>query len=427
MASVDDVVSSVPDHLEKIKTATDGIVPRPAFQKTGDTIQYNDRWISSYQLPARFSPRVTAALERKNLPGNVRDEFNRDICSSIKVHTMNPKKHERETVAFKIISKYPFLADKIGSGISSWDMSIKNGFKNLRKTKRGYQSQSGVCMIGVQTKKNKVADDAPLALVEGETTQTCQDHLAAIKREMAKNKNRNVALIKELMELTYPYRRNKVVSSPTTLKDLLAEYPALRLVSELKAEFERATSSIGKCRKMSHIFRNNVKPKIISLAQSKVKAFPGIASILKLMEEETTDSPTKKTEIEEDGAVMLVQQLLREKTNRYDPVVKICSDDESIDKVIESVVAPKLIGSGQYGSITPLYLVAEGEVIIKFPNTGLINALVVLLAAYYAFNIKYPNKGRNLFSFIEATLLGNFEDAKKRVSINRLLKDMAFL
>ncbi|XP_028417217.1 uncharacterized protein LOC114543832 [Dendronephthya gigantea] len=145
------------------------------------------------------------------------------------------------------------------------------------------------------------------------------------------------------------------------------------------------------------------------------------------MEEETTDSPTKKTEIEEDGAVMLVQQLLREKTNRYDPVVKICSDDESIDKVIESVVAPKLIGSGQYGSITPLYLVAEGEVIIKFPNTGLINALVVLLAAYYAFNIKYPNKGRNLFSFIEATLLGNFEDAKKRVSINRLLKDMAFL
>ena len=49
-----------------------------------------------------------------------------------------------------------------------------------------------------------------------------------------------------------------------------------------------------------------------------------------------------------------------------------------------------LIGGGQYGSITPLYLAAEGSVILKFPNPSLMHALVVLTASYYVFNIQYP-------------------------------------
>jgi hypothetical protein len=83
-----------------------------------------------------------------------------------------------------------------------------------------------------------------------------------------------------------------------------------------------------------------------------------------------------------------------------------------------------LVGAGEYGSITPLYLAAEGETIIKIPNTNLINGLVILIASYYAFNISYPTKGRNFFAFVEATLLDNSEDAKKRVSINKILKEM---
>jgi hypothetical protein len=69
-----------------------------------------------------------------------------------------------------------------------------------------------------------------------------------------------------------------------------------------------------------------------------------------------------------------------------------------------------LIGAGEYGSITPLYLAAEGETITKIPNTNLINGLVILIASYYAFNISYPTKGRNFFAFVEATLLDNSEE-----------------
>jgi hypothetical protein len=83
-----------------------------------------------------------------------------------------------------------------------------------------------------------------------------------------------------------------------------------------------------------------------------------------------------------------------------------------------------LIGAGQLGSITPLYLASEGEVIIKFSNTNLINAMVVLIASYYTFNVKYPNKGKNVYCFLEAILLEKTDEAKRRVAINRLMQEM---
>jgi hypothetical protein len=50
---------------------------------------------------------------------------------------------------------------------------------------------------------------------------------------MAKTKNKNFFLIKELMAATYEARRKHVMTSPTTLHVLLLDYPGLRLVSEV--------------------------------------------------------------------------------------------------------------------------------------------------------------------------------------------------
>lgn len=67
----------------------------------------------------QFSPAVTSALVAKKLTGDRRNELTRDICSSIRVHSLYPTKAEREHVAFLLIKKYPFLADSIGTGIVS--------------------------------------------------------------------------------------------------------------------------------------------------------------------------------------------------------------------------------------------------------------------------------------------------------------------
>ena len=68
----------------------------------------------------QFSPAVNKALEEKKLTGNRRNELTRDVCSSVRVHTMYPTKAEREHVAFLLVKKFPFLRDAIGSGIVSW-------------------------------------------------------------------------------------------------------------------------------------------------------------------------------------------------------------------------------------------------------------------------------------------------------------------
>lgn len=68
---------------------------------------------------------------------------------------------------------------------------------------------------------------------EGETQETCKEHIACMKKEMKKSSNRKMAVIKELMDLTYPYRRQAILQQPTEIDSVIREYPALGLVSEV--------------------------------------------------------------------------------------------------------------------------------------------------------------------------------------------------
>ena len=58
------------------------------------------------------------------MSSRVRNEFTRDVCSSIRAHTLYPTKTEREHVAMLIVKKYPFLADKLGSGIVCTQLEV---------------------------------------------------------------------------------------------------------------------------------------------------------------------------------------------------------------------------------------------------------------------------------------------------------------
>ena len=78
-------------------------------------------------------------------------------------------------------------------------------------------------------KKRKL--DVP-NMIDGETTETCEEHKKVMVVEMTKTK-KNFNLIKELMELTYPYRRQKLLLEAKSLDDILIEYPALQLITEV--------------------------------------------------------------------------------------------------------------------------------------------------------------------------------------------------
>ena len=52
------------------------------------------------------------------------------------------------------------------------------------------------------------------------------------------------------------------------------------------------------------------------------------------------------------------------------------------------------------------------------------NAISLLLACYYVFNIAYPAKSGNVFLFCEATLLDMPTEAKKRVALNKFISSL---
>jgi 3D (Asp-Asp-Asp) domain-containing protein len=67
-----------------------------------------------------------------------------------------------------------------------------------------------------------------------------------------------------------------------------------------------------------------------------------------------------------------------------------------------------------------LYIAAEGIPVVKFATRSCIaNAVGLLIATYYVFNIMYPVKGNSVDLFLESALLGNAN--KKRVAVNIFL------
>ena len=57
----------------------------------------------------------------KNMNESQRNEFIRDICTLIATNTRYPTEPEKEMIALKIVTKYPFLKDpKIGNCLIEW-------------------------------------------------------------------------------------------------------------------------------------------------------------------------------------------------------------------------------------------------------------------------------------------------------------------
>lgn len=79
---------------------------------------------------------------------------------------------------------------------------------------------------------------------------------------------------------------------------------------------------------------------------------------------------------------------------------------------------------GSLSSIDPMYVAAEGVVLLRLCNMSLSKALAVLVGAYYVLNMEYPAWARNFFIFLEAILLNNTQEAKKRVAINKFFKEL---
>ena len=84
-----------------------------------------------------------------------------------------------------------------------------------------------------------------------------------------------------------------------------------------------------------------------------------------------------------------------------------------------------LVGSGCCASFDPLYIAAEGEIVLVIPGRmNLVQSVILLMGVYYVYNVEYSREGKNFYSFMEAVLMNNCDVAKKRVVVNKILQEL---
>ena len=68
---------------------------------------------------------------------------------------------------------------------------------------------------------------------EGETEETCKEHIKAMQKEMARSSNKHLATVKELMAVTHAYRRELFLKETISIKQFIEDYPALKTSAEV--------------------------------------------------------------------------------------------------------------------------------------------------------------------------------------------------
>ena len=78
---------------------------------------------------------------------------------------------------------------------------------------------------------------------------------------------------------------------------------------------------------------------------------------------------------------------------------------ESLDKVIEKAVEPVILLHEHLYNSDIMYIVAEGKIRCDISSPKICDALVILLATYFLYNIQYSKISKNIFNFLEMALV----------------------
>ena len=96
-----------------------------------------------------------------------------------------------------------------------------------------------------------------------------------------------------------------------------------------------------------------------------------------------------------------------------------------LNKRVADCTSPKLLSTGTIGDLHTLLLIAEGMVVTKFRKITILNAVISLMASYYAFNAQYPRgttgHSKNVFVFLEHMLIAQQKTVAVPVSVEHFL------
>lgn len=156
-----------------------------------------------------------------------------------------PDQDQIESVASALIGRHPCLREP-GSetGYDGWKMSIKYKLGNYRSKLR----QADCIEVSFKKKRSCEDDGAGPSLKrakrgeinhvpdhpENHNDDSLEDERLALAEE-CKKKNKNVALIRQKMELTFSLRRREIVELQPMVSEVLERWPALFCEAEVSS------------------------------------------------------------------------------------------------------------------------------------------------------------------------------------------------
>lgn len=248
-----DTASSL-DTASLPSTSTESPQTPSAFIRSN--LQSASEWPSPFPIP-EFSYDVELKLRKGNeayeqtkkginLTRDMKIDILDKIAKAVFEVKAYPEPFQIETVASALITKHPCLQEPSGeTGYDGWKSSIKYKIGYYRSKLR----EAGCAEVSINRKRSSNEDDGAGSSLKrpkrGEmnhvpdhpddhTDDSLEDQRLAMVEEL-KKRNRNVALIKQQMELTFSLRRKEIVEVQPMVSEVRERWPALFSQSQVSS------------------------------------------------------------------------------------------------------------------------------------------------------------------------------------------------
>lgn len=359
-----------------------------------------------------------------------RNKIRKAICADMAQYTLCPSPADYANVCSALIRKYAFLSDKVNriniknaSPYHTWKKSIRDDFKNRRrplttvdtinaaKEKFGRKRPRDVAEVDeIEAVRRRQSDVPPLVPVDassnGEDANTIEDHISAMKIQMAKQKP-NMDVINERMVRTLLYRTQLIESS--TIGVVLDRFPALCLEEQIFKEFNLRFQK--ECDSQFNRFWTPERVTTILLEAKKKKL------TLTFLSQVGSASTVDINQQRFDCALLCLPAMLRE--HEFSKWVVFDKDVSSLHPCVHVTTG----SGGLFDYATTQYRVYLDKQFV-FKATNLANAIMGMFALYFICGVHYPKCLIKTYTFLSAHVMGFVERQLPTVQVlfNKLSK-----
>ncbi|XP_074491786.1 uncharacterized protein LOC141767952 [Sebastes fasciatus] len=249
-------------------------------------------WPSPFPIPA-FSYDVELKLRKGNeayektkkgisITRDMKIDILDKIAQAVFEVKAYPDQDQIGSAASALVSRHPCLREPgSGTGYDGWKMSIKYKLGSYRSK----LSNAGCIEVSINRRRSGEDDGAGPSLKRAKrgeinyvpdhpdthTDDSLEEERLALVEEL-KKRNKNVALIKQQMEVTFSLRRKEIVELVPMVSEVQERWPALFYEAEIREEFLRITN-----KDLIDNFRaaiNQHTPRLLKLYRARRTAFP---------------------------------------------------------------------------------------------------------------------------------------------------------